>query len=59
MVIIHEEKKYRELKENIRMMNNQRSDAEKINLIEEGKKIGINEVIKRNEVINTNLKYQI
>ena len=40
-------------------MNSQRSDAEKINLIEEGKKIGINEVIKRNEVINNNLKYQI
>ena len=32
------EKKYRELKERIRMMNSQRSDAEKINLIEEGKK---------------------
>ena len=29
-------------------MNSQRSDAEKINLIEEGKKIGINEIIKRN-----------
>ena len=40
-----EEKKYRELKESIRMMNHQRSDAEKINLIKEGKKIGINEVI--------------
>ena len=40
-------------------MNSQRSEAEKINLIEEGKKIGINEVIKRNEVINNNLKYQI
>ena len=40
-------------------MNSQRSDSEKINLIEEGKKIGINEVIKRNEVINNNLKYQI
>ena len=31
-------KKYRELKESIRMMNSQRSDVEKINLIEEGKK---------------------
>ena len=31
------------------MMNSQRSDIEK-NLIEEGKKIGIKEVIKRNEV---------
>ena len=59
MVIINEEKNYRELKESIRMMNSQRSDAEKINLIEQGKKIGINEVIKRSEVINNNLKYQI
>ena len=36
--IINEEKKYRELKESIRMMNSQRSDVEKNNLIEEGKK---------------------
>ena len=36
--IINEEKKYRELKESIRMMNTQRSDSEKINLIEGGKK---------------------
>ena len=56
MIIINEEKKYRELKESIRMMNSQRSDTEKINLIEEGKKIGINEVIKRNEIINNSLK---
>ena len=28
----------------------------KINLVEEGKKIGVNEVIKSNEVINKNLK---
>ena len=55
MTIINEEKNYRELKKSIRMMNSQRSDAEKINLIEEGKKIGINEVIKRNEVINNSL----
>ena len=48
MVIINEDKKYRELKESIRMMNSQRTDSEKINLIEKGKKIGINEVIKRN-----------
>ena len=34
--IIDEEKKYRELKESIGMMNSQRSDAEKINLIEQG-----------------------
>ena len=38
MTILNEEKKYRELKESIRMMNSQRSDAEKVTLIEEGKK---------------------
>ena len=54
--IINEEKKYRELKESIRIMNSQRSDAEKVSLIEEGKKIGINEVIKSNEIINNSLK---
>ena len=59
MIIINEQKNYRELKESIRMMNSQRSDAEKINLIEEDKKIGIDDVIKCNEVINNNLKYQI
>ena len=58
MTIINEEKKYRELKESIRMMNSQRSDAEKVNLIEEGKKIGINEAIKHNEITNNNLKYK-
>ena len=56
MTIIIEEKKYRELKESIRMMNTQRSDSEKIKLIEEGKKVGINEAIKRNEIINNSLK---
>ena len=59
MVIINEEKKHRELKESIRMMNSQRCDSEKNNLIEEGQKIGINEVINRNKVINSNLKYHI
>ena len=38
------------------MMNTQRSDSEKINLIEEGKKIGINEVIKRSKIISNSLK---
>ena len=38
MTILNEEKKYRELKESIRMMNSQRSDVEKINLIEKDKK---------------------
>ena len=54
--IINEEKKYRELKESSGMMNSQRSDAEKVSLIEDGKKIGINEVNKCNGVINNSLK---
>ena len=44
------------MKESIRMMNSQRSDAKKVSLIEEGKKVGINEVIKRNEIIISSLK---
>ena len=56
MTIINEEKKYRELKESIRVMNIQRSDVEKVIFIEDGKKIGINEVIKHNEIINNSLK---
>ena len=56
MIILNKQMKYRELKESIRMMNSQRSDLEKISLIEEDKKIGINEVIKRNEIINNSLK---
>ena len=39
MTILNEEKKHRELKESITMMNSQRSDVEKIILIEEGKKL--------------------
>ena len=38
ITILNEEKKHSELKESIRMMNSQRSDAEKVSLIEEGKK---------------------
>ena len=37
------------------MMNSQRNDFEKTSLTEEGKKTGINEAIKRNEIINNNL----
>ena len=50
--IINEEKKYWELKDSIRMMNSQRSNAEKKTWLKRVKKIGINEVIKRNEIIN-------
>ena len=37
-------------------MNIHKSDAEKVSLIKEGKKIGINEVLKRNKIINDSLK---
>ena len=40
MATIDEEKEYWELKESVWIMNSQRSDNEKINLIEEGKKNG-------------------
>ena len=55
MTIINEEKKCRELKENIRRINIQGSYVEKTNLIEEGKIIDINEVVKHNEIINNSL----
>ena len=38
MTILNEEKKYRELKESIRMMNSQRSDVEKIIWLKKAKK---------------------
>ena len=47
------------IKESIRMINKQRSDTEKTNLIEKGKKIGIDEIIKFNETINNSLKSKI
>ena len=49
-------KKISTIERSMRMMNSQKSDAEKVNLIEEGKKIVINEVIKRNEIITKSLK---
>ena len=47
MILINKERNYREIKESIRIINSQRSDTEKINLIEESKKIGTYEAIKR------------
>ena len=56
MTVINEERNYRKLKESIRMINSLRSDSEKIDLIEKGKNIGIDEVIKHSEFINNSLK---
>ena len=50
---ISHENKYRELKESIRKM---KKWCWKNNFIEEAKKIGVNEVIKHNEIINNSLK---
>ena len=44
------------MKESIRMMNSYRSDAGKVSLIEEGKKIGSNEAIRCNEIKNNSLR---
>ena len=46
--ITNEEKSYRKLKESIRMIKTQRSDSEKIHLIEEGKRKAIDEIIRQN-----------
>ena len=56
VTIINEEKKYRELKEKVNVMNSQTSDVEKVILTQESKKMGINEVINRNEIINNSWK---
>ena len=57
--IINEDRNYRELKESVTMMKSQRSDTEKNNLIQEGKRISTDKVIKYNEIININLKSQV
>ena len=50
-------KKYRELKESFRMMKSHKVMLKKlVSLRKAKKKIGINEVIKRNDIINNSLK---
>ena len=41
------------------MMISQRSNIERNKLIEDGKRIGIDEIIKQNERISNNLKSQV
>ena len=53
MTILNEEKKYRELKESIRMMNSQRSDVKKDSLIEEGKKQELMKLLSVMELLIT------
>ena len=56
MTIINEEKKYQELKKALEWWIVKEAILKKINLIEKGKKIGINKVIKSNKIINNSLK---
>ena len=49
--VINEEKSDPELKESIRMTKSQKSDTERNNLIEEGKRKSLNEVIRQNASI--------
>ena len=59
LTIINEEINYREVKESLKVMKIPRIDTEKIILIEKGKNIGIDKIIKRNESINNILQPQI
>ena len=45
-LVINEEKKYLRLKESIRTKDCQQGDIERNRLIEHGKRIGINEILK-------------
>ena len=53
MMIINEEKEYREQRESIRMMNSQRSGVEKINLIEEGIKQALMKLLSATKLLIT------
>ena len=59
LTIINEGKNYRELKESARIMNSRKSNTEKISLIEGGKKIDIDKIIKSKKIINSSLMSKI
>ena len=48
--IINEEKNYQEWNETIRVMESQRSDIEKDNLIEDDKRTGTDKIIRQNNL---------
>ena len=56
--ITNEERNYRELKESIRIMKSQRSNIERNKLIENGKRMGIDKIIRQTERINNNFESQ-
>ena len=47
------QKKYRQLKENIRIMTNQRSDTKKMNLIEKAKKQALTKLLSAMKLLIT------
>ena len=57
--IIDEERNYRDLKERIRMMKSQRGHIERKKLIENGKRIDTDEIIRQGDRINNSLKSQV
>ena len=52
MTVINKEKKYRKLKESVRMLNSPRCNVEKISLTKESEKMSINEAIRHSEIIS-------
>ena len=56
MTVIKKEKKYRKLKESVRMLNSPRSNVEKISFTKESKKMSINEAIRHSEIIRIKMK---
>ena len=56
--IINEERNYLEIKKSIRMIKSQRNDIKRNKLIDDGKRIIIDEISRQNERINNNLKSQ-
>ena len=59
MTVIGEEKKYRELKENIRTINSQRSDAEKISWLKKVKKLLLRKLLIAIKLNSLKHKYGI
>ena len=56
VIIINKKKTYRELKESIEWWIVKEAILKKLIWLKRAKKIGINKVIKRNEIINNSLK---
>ena len=52
---MNEERNYRKIKENIRMMKSKRGNTERNKMVKDGINMVIEEIIKQNERINNNL----